>query len=99
MSEEWATRGGEACRDDRNEVQASEAEGLEGAKTGGAHSPMCGAMENSNEPKQILSPRLARPEVLETKAIRSSGWWTNDVISPRTAPNYRFQKWPTANPT
>jgi hypothetical protein len=40
-----------------------------GAKIGGAHNPACGAMGNSNEPKQIVSPRLTWLEVSETKAI------------------------------
>jgi hypothetical protein len=63
-----------------DEVQASQAEGLEGAKMGGAHSPVRGAMGNTNEPKRIVSPRPARLEVSETKAIRSPGRWMHDVL-------------------
>jgi hypothetical protein len=80
MLEEWAPRGDEACRDDRQRSPASEAEGPKGAKMGGAHSPACGAMGNSNEPKRIGSPRLTRPKVPEMKAIQLRGRWTHDVL-------------------
>jgi hypothetical protein len=51
-----------------------------GTKTRGAHSPVRGAMGNSNEPKQIVSLRIVRLDVSETKAIRSSGQWTHDAF-------------------
>jgi hypothetical protein len=65
-----------------DEVQASEAEGLawKGVKTGGSHSPACGALGNSNEPKRIVPLRIMRLDVPKMEAIRSPGWWTHDVL-------------------
>jgi hypothetical protein len=40
-----------------------------GAKTGGSHSPICGATGNSSEPKQIVPPKLVRSEVPKMEAI------------------------------
>jgi hypothetical protein len=37
-------------------------------------------MGNSNEPKRIVSHRLVRLEVSDTKAIRSLGQWMHDVL-------------------
>jgi hypothetical protein len=51
-----------------------------GVKTGGSHSPTREAMGNSNELKRIISLRLVRLDVLETKAIQSLGQWTHDVL-------------------
>jgi hypothetical protein len=47
---------------------------------GGSHGPMCGALGNSNEPKRIIPPRLARSKVPEMEAIQSPGWWMHDVF-------------------
>jgi hypothetical protein len=63
-----------------NEVQASEAEGLEGREDGGSHNPTREAMENSNELKRIVSLKLVRLEVSETKAIRSPGHRMHNVL-------------------
>jgi hypothetical protein len=52
-----------------NEIQDSEAEGLEGREDGGAHSPARRAKGNSNEPKRIISHKLMRLEVSKMKAI------------------------------
>jgi hypothetical protein len=51
-----------------------------GMKTGGSHSPMRGAVGNSNESKRIVPPRLARSEVREMEAIQTPRWWTHDVL-------------------
>jgi hypothetical protein len=40
-----------------------------GMKMGGAYSPACRAMGNSNKPKRIVSPRLVKLEVSEMKVI------------------------------
>jgi hypothetical protein len=63
-----------------DEVQASKAENLEGHEDGGSQNPTREAMGNSNEPKQIVSLRIVRLDVSETKAIRSSGQWTHDAF-------------------
>jgi hypothetical protein len=42
-------------------------------------------MGNSNELKRIISLRLVRLDVSETKAIRPPGQWTHDVLPPDDA--------------
>jgi hypothetical protein len=56
-----------------------------GAKMVGSQSLARGAVGNSNETKRIISLRLVRLDVSEMEAIRSPGWWTQDVLPTDSA--------------
>jgi hypothetical protein len=64
----------------RDEVQASEAESLEGREDGRCQQP---SVRGHGELQQAKANRIAQAHEAggaEMKAIRSPGWWTHDVL-------------------